>query len=229
MRFIIFCLIFCSFWVSAQNYSILKVSTKVNMTPGAMNGVPGDFFAATITFSNSSSSPIFLVVDRYKNDIPPYWAVCYCYIQCHSPRKDSIMVEIQPLSSTDITLQFKTDSVNPGIAREGFNIYQVGFESNVQDLQMTASTLIDVGVIENQSNQLISINPNPSADVINIDLPFENVLVIKVQNISGSIMEAYTMVNSGNFSLNILNYTKGIYFIQVETKKNTYVKRFIKN
>lgn len=229
MKRLLFIFFVWSFLAQSQSYSIHKIATNTNGTPGPMKGVPGDVFASTITFKNSSSSVIYVIVDRYKNDIPPYWAVCYCYIQCHSPREDSIMVEIQPFSTTDVTLQFKTDSVNPGIAKEGFTIYQVGFENNTEDVQMTASTLNDVGIFENQSGQHISIYPNPSYNTININLPYENISTLKVIDISGGIKEVHSQVNSSNATINTLDYPIGIYFVQIETERSTYTQRFIKN
>lgn len=228
MRAFIFFIAVCSISLNAQTFSIAKITSNTNGNPGPMKGIPGDLFASTVSFSNSSSSVIYVVVDRYKNDIPPYWAVCYCYIQCHSPREDSIMVEIQPFSTTDITLQFKTDSVNPGIAKEGFNVYQVGFESNIQDIQMTASTLNDVGIVERHYSNQISIYPNPSTSYVSIEVS-ENISDVKVFDISGNLKEVHDQIQSRNFTLNTQEYADGVYFIQAETEENMYVKRFIKN
>lgn len=228
-KFLLSFAILLSICIDAQSYSITKISSNNNGNPGPMKGSPGDLFASTITFSNASSSVIYVVVNRYKNDIPPYWAVCYCYIQCHSPRQDSIAVEIQPFSTTDVTLQFKTDSVNPGIANEGFTIYEIGFQNNSQDLQMTASTLNDVGILEWQSNNNVLLYPNPTTNKLNAELGSEIISEIKIFDITGAVKEKQTQIKSATFTLSTENYTSGIYFMYVRTEKNTYVKRFIKN
>ena len=129
---------------SVANLFHFKIATNVNGTPDIMKGVPGDLFAATITFSNSGASPIEVFIDRYKNDIPAYWGVCYCYIQCHNIHQDTLTIEVQPFSSTNVTLQFKTDSVNPGVANDSFKIYQIGFAGISQTLNLTATTAIPV-------------------------------------------------------------------------------------
>src|SRR5688572_15874070 len=161
MRSLFTLLILLATFASGQTFSY-KVSTMVNGDEGPMNGVPGDLFNGNVTFSNTGASDIQIVMNRFKNDHPPYWAICYCYIQCHSPKDDSIMIDLPPFSSTLVTLQFKTDSVNPGVAYNSFYLYQPGFESQVQELHMTASTMgSDAGIADKRQERLF-LFPNPA-------------------------------------------------------------------
>src|SRR5687768_6211185 len=111
-----------SLGLQAQTFTY-KTKDFRNGNEAPMQGNPGDLFMSTITFSNPGASTIYIFIDRYQKSVPPYWALCYCYIQCHSPTDDTVTVEVQPFSTTDISLQFKTDSVNPGICTAYFKMH----------------------------------------------------------------------------------------------------------
>jgi hypothetical protein len=225
MRIIVF-LLFWSTLLSGQNYTF-KIKDLVNGNEGPLKGVPGDLFNCNITFSNSSSSTIYVVMNRYKNQLPSYWALCYCYIQCHSPAEDSILVEIQAHSTTMVSLQFKTDSVNPGVANASFHLYQTGFESNVQNLDKTASTINDVGIGRTALNHQLSLYPNPATDHVQLKLP-ETISEIEVRDIQGKSIMVEGEYDGTMFKMNTVNYVPGLYVIRVCTNKAIYNTYFLK-
>ena len=213
----------------AQGYSISKVETNVNGNTGAMKGVPGDLFTALLTFSNSSASTINVFIDRYKNNIPAYWGVCYCYIQCHDRSQDTLTIEIQPNSTTIVSLLFKTDSVKSGVAYDSFKIYQIGFQSNPQNLDLTASTMSEVGIRENKNMiSTLQLFPNPSSNEVTISVD-EEISSLKVYDVLGQLKSEIKNVNSADYKLAISNYPQGSYFVEVYSEKNKYIKNFIKN
>ena len=213
----------------AQSYSISKIETNVNGNKGAMKGVPGDLFTALLTFSNSSASTINVFIDRYKNNIPAYWGVCYCYIQCHDRSQDTLTIEIQPNSTTIVSLLFKTDSVNPGVAYDSFKIHQIGFQSNPQNLDLTASTMSEVGIRENKNMiSTLQLFPNPSSNEVTISVD-EEIRSLKVYDVLGQLKSEIKNVNSADYKLAISNYPQGSYFVEVHSEKNKYIKNFIKN
>ena len=201
----------------------------MNGNKGAMKGVPGDLFTAIVTFSNSSASTINVFIDRYKNNIPAYWGVCYCYIQCHSRSQDTLTIEIQPHSTTIVALLFKTDSVNPGIAYDSFKIYQIGFQSNSQNLDLTASTMNDVGILETKNSvSQLKMFPNPSSNEFTISIG-EKISGIKMYDATGQLKLENRNISGNECKLEISSYPPGSYFIEVYSEKNKYVKNFIKN
>jgi|GEM_PF-2057891 len=231
MRTLIFTLLICAANIHAQSYIIHKVSQNVNGNPGPMQGVPGDIFASTITFSNTSAATISVSVKRYQNNIPPYWAVCYCYIQCHSPSDNFLLVEIPPFSTQDVTLQFKTDSVNPGIAHDAFSIYEPGFQNNADTLLMTASTmpLNTVGLNKHSMTNEVVFYPNPVKNTAYISVRNETVKSVTVFDATGKLIAAKYTIACSNLSIDTVEFQNGLYIVNLVTDKNNYVKRIIKN
>jgi hypothetical protein len=212
--------------VFSQSFSYsLKTFINGTGTEGPMKGVPGNLFTTMITFSNPSASKIFVVIDRYKNDHPDYWAICYCYFECHSPSKDSIMVGVEPFSSNFLVIQFKTDSVNPGIAFNSFNIFETGSENNAKKLHLTASTLNDVGISELSDNDFISFKPNPVSSAITIMATTGRAKI--VDPVGKLIKELIIEEFPQTFDLSALS--SGIYFIEVEAQGRSTVKKFVKD
>lgn len=230
MRAILIILILLSFAAKSQSYSITKVYKVVNGNQGDLQGVPGDLFAATLTFSNSSNSKISIFIDRYQKSLPSYWYSCFCYLSCNSPSRDTISIDVDPMSTRDITVQFKTDSVNPGLATSTFKIYQYGFQSNAQILHLDASTMPSstVGIKELKENTFISIYPNPSSSHLNIKTQNGSISSIKIFNMLGNLNCEFSEKNDSRFILNIEDYPAGIYFLEIQTKNETYAKKFLK-
>ncbi len=230
MKTIFFYFLICTFSAGAQSFSISGIATKINSNPGPMDGIPGDVFTSTITFSNSSTGVIKVFIDRYNNNKPANWAICYCYIQCHNIHQDTLTVEIQPLSTTDVTLQFKTDSVNPGIANESFTIYQLGFRNNSQNLDMTASTFNTVGIKEfNNVNAKFHLFPNPTADHLTVQAEGEIINEIKVIDVLGFAKSEFKVIESSEYKLDLSSYPSGVYFVQIKSGDHWYTKNVIVN
>lgn len=227
-QFILNCILILSLSASAQTYTIDKIVSNTNGFTGPMNGVPGDLFSSTITFSNSSATDIILFMNRYKNNIPMYWGVCYCYINCHTIYQDTLSVFIQPHSTADVSIQFKTDSVNPGLAKVGFSVYQLGFQNNVQDIQMTASTMNNVGITELSNKNAPLVYPNPTQKDLNI-FTNETIQSVLLYNVLGELQNEYKNINAGTFNLNLAEFTNGLYLLEVTSSNKTHTQNVIKN
>ena len=225
---IIFSLLFINFIVKAQTYTIDKIVSNTNGFTGPMTGVPGDLFSSTITFSNTSNNDIILFMNRYKNNIPPYWGDCYCYLNCHNVYQDTISVFIQPHATADVSIQFKTDSVNPGIAKVGFSVYQIGFQNNVQDIQMTASTINNVGLPQNTLQNAPMVFPNPTQNALNISSG-ESIQSIILYNMLGELQNEYKNIEAGTFNLNMAEFANGLYLLEVTSGQKTFTQNIIKN
>jgi hypothetical protein len=168
-------------------------------------------------------------MDRYKNDHPPYWAICYCYIMCHSPAEDSILIEVQPFSTTDVTVQFKTDSVNPGTAYNSFNIYQTGFETNIQKLHMTASTIKNsVGISKNSLVNNFKVYPNPTNDILNFSNEGSPIKGIRITDAIGA-MKVSQEINDDINSIDLSGFPQGIYFLEIVTNQQVYTIKIARN
>jgi len=75
----------------------------------------------------------------------------------------------------------------------------------------------------------LKVYPNPSQDVLTIDLPtvLENNVNITVLDSQGKQIQTQT-INANNSSLNVSNWQAGLYLIQIEYEDSRIVKRFVK-
>ncbi len=210
---------------AAQSYTY-KIQSYINGNQGPMNGVPGDLITSTITFSNSSSASIQVFIDRYEKSIAPYWTLCYCYIQCHSPADDTVTVDVQPFSTTDVTLAFKTDSVNPGISTASFKIYQKGLPIVTDTVKMTASTSGAVGLKEISPSSHYLVYPIPAANHLTIQA--EQVIEkITLKDLTGKIVYSNS-VQSETTTLDLTNINSGVYLLEILSKESTFIQKLVK-
>jgi hypothetical protein len=210
---------------AAQSYTFSS-KTYSNGEHAPMNGNPGDLFMTTLTFSNSSGAPIQVFVDRYQKNIAPYWAVCYCYIMCHSPADDTVTVEIPSNSTTEVTLQFKTDSVNRGLSSASFRMYQIGFAAITQTVNMLASTMGPVAVAEIAKADEMKLFPNPATQTIRIQSN-SKITSSKVSDVSGAIRLA-AFQDSESLEIDVSDLAPGIYFIETESSGIITRQKFVR-
>lgn len=210
----------------AQSFGIKRIETSVNGIPGEMKGDPGDLFNCTITYTNTGPGIIHLFMNRYQKVIPPYWSSCYCYVQCESPATDTLTLEIQPYSTTEVTLPFKTDSVNPGQATSSFKVFQIGYEAKADTIHMLASTLKNgIGIRENKLTPQVSLFPNPSSGVLNM-IGINPINEVNVFDLSGKVRGHYTGIEQNFFSMNTTGYDPGIYFVQIKSNGEIITQKF---
>jgi hypothetical protein len=88
---------------------------------------------------------------------------------------------------------------------------------------------INVGVAEQiDLNSFIDIYPNPSTDFITVSSSnIQTELSVKIFNLLGELIFADTAKN--NYSIDIGNWSNGIYVIQVSDGRNTLNQKIIKN
>ncbi len=208
--------------LNAQTYSY-------TLPKNIMSGVPGDVFNGSVTFSNTSASVISLFLNRYVVGLPPNWHSCYCYIQCNSYLRDTLTIQVQPFSTEIVTLQFRTDSVNPGVAASKFRVYQLGFQNNNDTFQLNANTVGATAIKElSKITENVILFPNPANDNINLFKSNETIKQINIYDYAGGLVHNY-LFEMGNQNINISDLQKGLYMIEVSTEKNRYKKVFIKN
>jgi hypothetical protein len=122
----------------------------------------------------------------------------------------------------------------------GVNIFTLRFtcSNGVQcnpTLTVAVTGLVCTSIDEKVNKNNFSIYPNPANDVLNIELsnsfdsaqlPLSNT-TISIINAIGEIVLT-EKATSSNTTLNTSNLTNGIYFIKVESKNGSAIKKFIK-
>ncbi len=83
--------------------------------------------------------------------------------------------------------------------------------------------------IQNSSNSLINIYPNPSADFLNINLSnYSNeTLEIKLTDFMGKVIYYDKSMYNNSKTINVSNYSKGIYFISISNENNIINQKII--
>lgn len=122
-------------------------------------------------------------------------------------------VDLSSLGNVDSVQFFLTSSDTTG----GFGMNTPNFFC-FDDFNGTAPTSINEFSQENK----ISIYPNPTSDILNID---NSIAVTKVSvfDITGKVV-----MNAYSNQINVSNISTGVHFIKVETDDTIYTERFIK-
>ncbi len=82
------------------------------------------------------------------------------------------------------------------------------------------------GTIENA----IAAYPNPVKDMLNIESQSKAIANLKVYAISGALLQEMKEVNKSNITLNISNYTNGVYFVNLTLEDGSEaIQKIIKN
>jgi hypothetical protein len=194
-----------------------------------MAGVPGDTFNWNLTLSNPTASSVTVYLDRYQKSSPPYWRQCFCYIQCNPPSLDHLSINLAPGASSIVTLLFKTDSVNPGIATAGLKFYQSGFSNNADTMQVSATTQLATGIFGFGSFNSSVSYPNPVLDNLIFCPSFNESYILTVQNINGKIINYFFGLNDEKYAINFESYSAGQYFLKATYNSGkTETKKIIK-
>lgn len=98
----------------------------------------------------------------------------------------------------------------------------------VEDYTVNITTS-GVGLSENALSA-ITIYPNPSSDILNIDLSSANeeVKSISIFDITGKLIQTVDVVENANISLNIYSLASGLYYIKISSATNTVVRQVVK-
>lgn len=131
---------------------------------------------------------------------------------------------------------FGTSSINYGNPNNGASLYEFIPSADTLISRSVLSGYAGIGLIELVSNNSasilesevfrdLSIYPNPTKSILNIDTEGEKIVSVRVFAISGQLVESELNTNN---TLDVSNYKNGMYILQVETQKGTAISRFIK-
>jgi hypothetical protein len=78
--------------------------------------------------------------------------------------------------------------------------------------------------------QKLNIYPSPANDNLTVSLGLLNEhdnVNVSVLNLNGSLLYQRTRIDNSTFTIPLNNYANGIYFIKVQTNKETLIQKFI--
>lgn len=210
--------------LNAQVFTYTASSTN-------MIGPPGSTFYYHISFYNPTASFITVQFDRYTKFNPPYWYSCFCFIQCNPPSLDYVDIEIPPFSwGPQMSILFKTDSVNPGQATASIRFNQAGFQNNADTVHLTATTQIATGLMKYDQGIESRTFPNPTSDrttiIRSVKEPYSFILLDR----NGKQIRSETFVDVEKYELMLQSFPQGEYFLVIQySSGKTESKKIIKN
>ena len=95
----------------------------------------------------------------------------------------------------------------------------------IDDLVIEGTTL---GFSENELNQ-ISVYPNPSSDIFNIDLNNISYYNIRVRDITAKLLFSDSNIAKANYRLDMSKFSNGVYLLEIESGNKRIVKKIILN
>ena len=119
---------------------------------------------------------------------------------------------------------------NPVVTFAAEGNYQVTLvaekvENGVTLRDSTARTISIVGINDYNVDDMVSIYPNPTSSILNIEA--ENLVSISIFDMSGKIVY-FADENCSTASIDLSGFARSEYMIKMETKEGTSVKRIIK-
>ena len=88
-------------------------------------------------------------------------------------------------------------------------------------------TTVGVGSELGVMSDELGVMPNPSSGVFTISTRGTKIKEIKVMNVLGEVVKEMK-VNNETIEVDLSNYGKGIYFIEVKSEKGIQRKKFVK-
>src|SRR5690606_21696077 len=83
-----------------------------------------------------------------------------------------------------------------------------------------------IGIDDKNSSKNIAVYPNPAKSVLNIS-GLQNNSNVVITDVSGKIMANYT-INNNQTSIDIHDFSSGVYFIRISNDELIYVTKFMK-
>ena len=111
--------------------------------------------------------------------------------------------------------------------------YEVTFINNYGQVETYNGIFVkpDSIITANEDNSIdgvISIYPNPTTGIFNVESYQDNIENILVSNITGMKIKEIDKIKATHFAINLFDFPAGCYFVTVKTENSSIVKKIIK-
>lgn len=210
-------------------------ATSTEENPRVMYSAPGTY-QVSLTVSNpcgdntKTETSYITVTEPQQGEAP---VADFSYVV--SKQEEGFSVQFNDLSTnlpeswswtfTNGTPESSTEQ-NPVVtfAEEGEYLISLVAE-NQYGRDSVARTINVVGINDYNVDDMVSIYPNPTSSILNIEA--ENLVSISIFDMSGKIVY-FADENCSTASIDLSGFARSEYMIKVETKEGTSVKRIIK-
>ena len=106
-----------------------------------------------------------------------------------------------------------------------------GWEGERNRAKFYAGGILDcvLGVSDNTISDAVALYPNPATNEVFISISDKtfNTFDVTIANSLGQILERKTNIDKSQTSLNVSNYTSGIYFITIKAGESIATKKLV--
>jgi hypothetical protein len=191
----------------SQDYTLSPTNLDVS-------GNPGDFMLSTLIVNNPTSSEIMISFERIEKNLPPNWTSCFCFPDCIAPWIDTMTFVINPFSCDSIKPNYGTDLTVPGIGYITIILHQVGYESIVDTVHYSGSTL-PAGTTEPVLSP-VSVYPNPFAGKLFLDNSRHENFSVAIFDVTGQLVFSKEHLEADLEVLELDFLSPGVYFLRME-------------
>ena len=209
-----------------NNTSSCSVGGYANYVSTSTNLIKGNQYSITVTPGSVYTNDEIAVWIDYNNDSDFSDAgeqVGYVLVGTGWSNVFTFTVPTTAVSSAvrmRVRISFSTDGA---IVPCGQSTY-----GEVEDYTVNITTS-GVGLSENDLSA-ITIYPNPSSDILNIDLSSANeeVQSIFLVDITGKLIQTIDVYENALLKLNLSSFASGLYYIKISSASNTVVRQVVK-
>ncbi len=149
------------------------------------------------------------------------------------------MISVEITCATDgATIYYTLDGTEPGTTTstlvygnafvhpdEEFTIMAMGYKIDMMSSPVVTYHYIPVGINEHKIN--VSVYPNPTTGQFRIQNSELRIQSVEVYDVFGKLI-SNTEVNDNDVTVDISNYTNGVYFTRIRTENGTVTKKVVK-
>ena len=149
------------------------------------------------------------------------------------------MVSVEITCATDgATIYYTLDGTEPGTTTstlvygnafvhpdEEFTIMAMGYKIDMMSSPVFTYHYIPVGINEHKIN--VSVYPNPTTGQFRIQNSEFRIQSVEVYDVFGKLISS-TEVNDNDVTIDVSNYTNGVYFTRIHTDNGTVTKKVVK-
>ncbi len=197
----------------SKNYKITPNDTII------VNGGFDNLQTLSIQFVNISSDTLQFKWKKISQDVPNDWEISICDNKsCYDKLLDS--GDMNPVSPNEygLLLIHCTPLVNYGIAKVRYAVWELNSPVKKDSITFIINSIITD--VPSTINSKLPIFTFENEKLVCSNLDFES---IKVIDLFGR--EVFNVYSNLNYSFEIPNLTKSIYFIQVNTKTKIFIQK----
>lgn len=171
---------------------------------------------------------------------------------CESPTRTPVTIVVNKLITPEVTISgtmlssssatgnqwYKDGEVIEGATNSSYEVSQTGQYSVSVSINgcTVVSTEITVAItgLEDKSSKIVSVYPNPVNDWLTVEIPAEvasNIRALNLMDSKGATISSFdpAEISNGSLSINMIEKSKGFYYLDIRTADGVIVYRIIKN